>query len=71
MKKLTFHKIDGYFSKDRCELIKEKLTGKTYLNFQFQYGGVADNKVLSVYTDQETTKEELESMFIYVLINEL
>ena len=71
MKKLTFHQLPGYYSKERCEIIREKLTGKTYLNFQFQYGGMANNNVLSVYTDQETTEKELESMFIYCLINEL
>lgn len=71
MKNLTFYQLGGYYSKEQCERIKEKFTGKTFLDFQFQYGGVADNNTLTVFTDVETTEEDLKDMFIYSVLSSI
>ena len=72
MGKLTQISIDGYFSKEVCEKLKEKLSGKSYMKFQIEYSNCAGNCTLMISTSYpETTEEELQSMFFFVALNAL
>ena len=72
MGKLTQISIDGYFSKDVCEKLKEKLSGQTYMNFQIGYSNCAGNCTLMISTNYpDTTEEELHDMFLHFVLNML
>ena len=63
--------IDGYFSNDQCKKIKEKLQGKTFMNFNIEYGGIAGNNTIIVSSNVENySDEELKEMFIYSALTE-
>lgn len=66
-------KIDGLFSKKQCERIKEIMQGKTFFNFDIQFGGYGEqNQTLLVSSKIENyTADELKNMFIYACLTEL
>lgn len=65
--------IDGLFSVKQCERIKELFQGKTFMNFDIQYGGYGEhNQHLIVCSDNDNyNAEELKAMFIYRCLTEL
>ena len=64
--------IDGYFSMQDCEKLKEKLSGKTYMQFEISYSNYAGNCNLIVSTSREDTdKKELLEMFVWYALSEL
>ena len=65
--------INGLFSKNQCERIKSIMQGKTFFNFNIQFGGCGNqNQTLVVSSNIENyTAEELKEMFIYSCLNEL
>ena len=67
---MLVYNVEGYFSKEQCIRIKEKLQGKTYFNFNIQYGGMAGNNNIIVTSDnKDHNNEELKSMFIFNVLN--
>ena len=72
MKNIISCQIEGFFSKSQCERIKEIMQGKTFYNFNIQYGGCCGNNTLLVSSEIEGhTAEELKEMFIYSCLTEL
>lgn len=69
---MSRYQIEGYFSKKQCENIKQKLEGKTYMNFHIEYGGYAHNNIIIVTSSNENyNNEELKEMFIYCSLTSL
>lgn len=70
---MTYCEIGGYFSVKQCEKIKEKLQGKTFLNFDIQYGGYGEqNQIISVGSEiDDCSPEELKNLFIHYCLAEL
>lgn len=65
------YEIDGYFNTEQCKVIKEKTQGKTYLNFNVEYGGMAGNNTIIVSSKNGQDDEELKEMFIYYALNQI
>ena len=66
------YEIDGYFNNKQCERIKEKVQGKTYLNFNVEYGGIAGNNTMIITSNIEgCSDKELETMFIFYALNQI
>ena len=67
------YEIGGFFSKEKCEKIKKIMQGKTFYNFDIQYGGYGcQNQQLIVSSKIDGyTSEELKDIFIYACLNEL
>lgn len=64
--------IDGYFLESQCLKIKEKMQGKSFLNFDIAYSNQAGNCKLIVRSKNSNYSEiELKEMFIYCCISEL
>ncbi|MDR0300631.1 MAG: hypothetical protein LBI13_11235 [Streptococcaceae bacterium] len=70
---MTTYKIEGLFSTEKAKEIKEKLDGKTFMNFRIEYGGYGTmNQTITVSTDRpDTSKKELRDMFIWVALEAL
>lgn len=70
--KITEVIFDGYFTKDICEKLKEKLSGKTYMQFEISYSNYCGNCNLCVSTRRpRTSKRELKEHFIYYALSKL
>ena len=64
--------IEGYFDKNQAEKIKQKAQGKTYFNFNVEYGGMADNNTVIVTSNTKGyTDEELKNMFIWYMFSQI
>ena len=64
------YEIEGYFNWYQCERIKAAMQGKTFMNFDIQYGGIADNNEIIVMSDNENyNDEELKEMFIHYALS--
>ena len=64
--------IEGYFPKEICEKLKEKLSGKTYMQFEISYSNYCGNCNLSVSTKYpRTSKKDLKEMFMHCALWEL
>jgi hypothetical protein len=70
---MIYTHIDGLFSRKQCERIKERMQGKTYFNFDIQYGGYGEqNQQICVCSDNDDyTADELKEMFVWCCLNEL
>lgn len=68
---MTSYTLPGYYSTKDAQRIKDRMNGKTYMNFKVEFGGVAGNNEIIVMTDREdTTETELQEMFVsYALTN--
>jgi hypothetical protein len=65
MKKTIEICFDEFFlDKRTCESIKERLSGKTYLEFQIGYSNCYGNCNLVVWSEKATSKKQLKSMFM-------
>lgn len=72
MEKITQVSIDGYFTKSAAEKLVEKLSGKTYMNFEISFSNECGNCTLIVETKRpKTSKKELKEMFIFSALSEL
>lgn len=64
--KITEVIFAGYFPKEICEKLKEKLSGQTYMQFEISYSDYCGNCNLCVSTRrQRTSKKELKEHFIF------
>lgn len=70
---MTSVEISGLFRVKQCEQIKKIMQGKTFLNFDIQYGGYGEhNQTIIVSSNAEDcTAEELKVMFFYACLVEL
>ena len=73
----TFTEL-GYFTENRCEAIRNRLQGKSFLKFDIGWSNYASNCTLIVGAGIEThadgseiTEEELVTMFLHVALNEI
>lgn len=77
MKNITAsYTLPGYYSNSEAQRIKEVLDGKTYYDFEVQYGGVAGNNTVTIITFYEQTadenlEEEFQSMVISYIASSL
>lgn len=58
----------GYFGESECQKIKEKLEGKTYMNFHISWSNCCGNCTLIVGTECDETVEEIRTMFLHVAL---
>lgn len=64
--------IDGYFTKNQAEKIKEKMQGKTFFNFNIEIANCAGNCTLIVESNNTNyTDDELKEMFYFCCLGEL
>lgn len=70
MKEYTFTEL-GYFTVSQCEMLKEKLDGKTYMNFEIGYSNQAGNCTLIVCTDYQDTEQEIKNFFLSCVVSTL
>lgn len=70
MKEYAFEEL-GYFTKSACEKIKEKMQGKTYMNFEITYSNFAGNCTLIIQTDYEAEPREIKNFFLNCALNQL
>lgn len=79
-KKITTTSIEGYFTESQAKKLKEKMQGKSYLNFSVEYSNENGNCTLIVSTDyyeenEFNTKEEFEQAlhgdFMYFALLEM
>ena len=69
---MLIYEIPGLHSSQTAKNIKEKLDGKTYMDFEVQFGGYgAMNQTVSIVTNYETTQKEFEDFVLYVAFSEL
>lgn len=61
----------GYFSLKEYESLKDKLNGRTYMNFHLGYSNRFGNITLVVSTDYDATEEEVKNLFLSTALSEL
>jgi hypothetical protein len=61
----------GFFTEGQCKRIKEKLQGKTYMDFDITWSNEAGNCTLIVRTEYDGTFEEIKSMFFNLVLSSL
>lgn len=80
MARRTEHAFEelGYFCKDECEAIKERLQGRTFLHFDISWSNWAGNCTLivragiDVHADgTEVAEGELVSLFLHAALSEI
>lgn len=62
--------IDGFFTVSQAERIKEKLQGKTYMEFNVTIGG-GYMKQISIDTEYKTSREDIKQTVLHYLLNSL
>lgn len=79
-RQITTTSIEGYFTESQAKKLKEKMQGKSYLNFSVEYSNENGNCTLIVSTDyyeenEFNTKEEFEQAlhgdFMYFALLEM
>ena len=70
MKEYTFEEL-GYFTKSACEKIKDKMQGKTYMNFDITYGNFAGNCTLIIRTDYDAEPQKIKIFFLNCALNQI
>ena len=69
---MTTIELGNIGSKEQVEKLISKLSGKTYMNFIFDYSIAAGNYPVSISTERtETTEDELKDMVLFYLAFEL
>lgn len=63
MKEIIFEEL-GYFTLSECQRIKEKAQGKTYMNFDIRWHGIAGNNILIVRTDYNESEAYIKNFFL-------
>ncbi len=69
MKEYTFDEL-GYFKVSACEKIKEKMQGKTYMNFDVAYSNFSGNCTLIVKTNYDAEPQEIKNFFLNCALNQ-
>ena len=69
--KITEVMFDGNLPKEYCENLKERFSGKTYMQFEISYSNYAGNCNLIVRTKYKTSKKELKEFFVFCVLCEL
>lgn len=62
------YEIEGYFSNSQAEKIKQKLQGKTYMNFNVEYGGMAGNNTIIITSNEAESDEDLKDFVIFYVL---
>ena len=63
MRKYAFEEL-GYFTESACKKIKEKMQGKTFMNFDITYSNFAGNCILIICTDYKEDPQEIKNFFL-------
>ena len=62
---MTSYVLPGYYSNTDAQKIKDRFSGKTYMDFKVEFGGVAGNNEIIIMSDRpKTSKAELQGLFI-------
>ena len=68
---MTNYTLPGYYNNADAKKVEKKLQGKTYMNFNVEYGGAAGNNTIVVTTTELENgleeRNELMEMVIFVL----
>jgi len=70
MAKLTTISL-GNLSEKQANIVKEKLNGKTYMNFQVCCGIIPCARHVTVSTEYDDTLEEIIEMLLFVMACEM
>jgi len=69
---MTLITIDiGNMDSDQAQIVKDKLTGKTYMNFQVCCGIAPCSRDVSISTEYDGTREDIMDMLLYVMACEM
>ena len=63
MREYAFEEL-GYFTESACKKIKEKMQGKTFMNFDITYSNFAGNCILIIRTDYKEDPQEIKNFFL-------
>jgi len=63
--------LPGYYTEDQVKKMKEKLTGKTFMNFIIDSTNMAGNHIVTVMSVDEQDVEQLKDMFMFYLVGSL
>ena len=61
----------GNFLAYQCQGVKEKMDGKSFMNFEVVYSNNAGNCTLGIKTAYEDEEQTIKNFFLYCLISEL
>jgi len=61
----------GNFGKEKASIIKEKIHGKSYMNFQVICAPIGGEYHVSVETTYEANREEIQGFLMFVMAGEL
>ena len=61
----------GFFTLSECKVIKSKMDGKTFMNFEVVYSNSCGNYSLGFKTDYEDEESKIRKFFISALISVL
>mgnify|MGYP005863677701 CR=1 FL=1 len=65
-------KLGVFSTKQQAQKIVEKINGKTFYNFEVDYGIHAGNYPVTVrVSNTKDTKDEVKDMLLFVMANEL
>ena len=67
MKEYTFSELGFYTDKD-IERIREKMEGKTFMNFHISSSNFCGNHTLIIETDYNAPEAEIKNFFLAVAI---
>lgn len=62
--------IPGYFTETTCKKLKEKMDGKSFMNFQISYSNCCGNCNLIV-RGEASSKKDLQEMFFHYALSML
>lgn len=63
MKEYTFEEL-GFFTEKQIKKIKEKMEGKTFMNFKVLCSNYAGNCILIIATDYKASKTKIKNFFL-------
>ncbi len=62
----------GYFTPSACAAIKERMEGKTFMNFHVKWSGSGTmNCILIIATDYDANREDIVRMFLNSVLSKL
>lgn len=68
---MKFYTLPGYYTETSAKNLQEKLTGKTYMNFQVSNSSQAGNHSITVSTDYKCTNKDFQEMVIFYIASNI
>ena len=61
----------GYFDIDTLKRVKEKMDGKSYMDFEIAWSGTGPNCILIIKTQCKFSKKHIKEHFMWCVLNNL